>query len=234
MPGLDPLALLAAWDHGIRQDPLERALTLLAAARDDAGGEGAAVDVGSRDVVLARLLERTAGGVVWGRTACGSCGEPLDVPVDVAAIARLPVHEADALLSATVDGAEVRFRLPTSEDLRRLRGMAPAEARRWLLARCVAADTGANSEAVAEAVQAAMEQASPAGAIELEVGCPACGARTTTALDISILLWAEIQAQAVGLLGDVHALAAAYGWSEAEVLALSPERRAIYLDMAGT
>ena len=234
MPGLDPLALLAAWDRGIRQDPLERALILLAAARDDAGGDVSALDVGSRDVLLARLLERTAGRVVWGRTACGSCGEPLDVPVDVAAIARLPVREPDALLSATVDGAEVIFRLPTSEDLRRLRGMAPAEARRQLLARCVAADAKAIPDSMAEAVEAAMEQAAPAGAIELEVGCPACGARTTTALDISVLLWAEIEAQAVGLLGDVHALAAAYGWSEAEVLALSPERRAMYLDMAGT
>jgi hypothetical protein len=103
-----------------------------------------------------------------------------------------------------------------------------------LLARCVAADASAIPASVAEAVEAAMEQASPAGAIKLEVGCPACATRTTTALDISVLLWAEIEGQAVGLLGDVHALAASYGWSEAEVLALSPERRAKYLDLAGT
>ena len=234
MPGLDPPALLAAWDRGIRQGPLERALILLAAAGDGTGGEGGAVDVGTREVLLARLLEGTAGGLVWGRTVCRSCREPLDVPVDVAAIARQPVHEPDALLSTVVDGAEVRFRLPTSDDLGRLRGMAPAEARSWLLARCVAADAGAVPEAAAEAVEAAMEEASPAGAIELDVGCPACGARTTAALDISVLLWAEIEAQAVALLGDVHTLATAYGWTEAQVLALSPERRARYLDLAGT
>jgi hypothetical protein len=31
------------------------------------------------------------------------------------------------------------------------------------------------------------------------------------------------------VLGDVHELARAYGWSEPEVLALSPWRRAAYL-----
>jgi hypothetical protein len=35
------------------------------------------------------------------------------------------------------------------------------------------------------------------------------------------------------LLYDVHALASAYGWSEDEVLAVSPARRRCYLEMAG-
>ena len=36
--------------------------------------------------------------------------------------------------------------------------------------------------------------------------------------------------RAVQLLDEVHQLATAYGWTEAEILALSDTRRAAYLD----
>ena len=47
------------------------------------------------------------------------------------------------------------------------------------------------------------------------------------------LLWSEIHAWARQLLRDVHALARAYGWREADILALSPTRRGIYLELLG-
>jgi hypothetical protein len=34
------------------------------------------------------------------------------------------------------------------------------------------------------------------------------------------------------MLYDVHALASAYGWREADVLAMSPMRRQVYLELA--
>jgi hypothetical protein len=35
------------------------------------------------------------------------------------------------------------------------------------------------------------------------------------------------------LLAEVHSLARAYGWTESEILALSPQRRSTYLEMVG-
>ncbi len=52
-----------------------------------------------------------------------------------------------------------------------------------------------------------------------------------SAFDVGALLWEELVAQARGLLAEVHVLARAYGWSEAEVLELSRSRRAAYLAM---
>ena len=52
-------------------------------------------------------------------------------------------------------------------------------------------------------------------------------------LDAGQLLWEEIEARALVLLREVHHLASAYGWSEAQILALTPARRASYLAMAG-
>jgi hypothetical protein len=51
--------------------------------------------------------------------------------------------------------------------------------------------------------------------------------------DAGSLLWEEIDARARALLAEVHQLAAAYGWSEGQILALSDRRRAVYLDLVG-
>jgi hypothetical protein len=54
------------------------------------------------------------------------------------------------------------------------------------------------------------------------------------ALALPALVWAELQARATALLADVHVLASAYGWTEPQVLSLSPERRAAYLELIGS
>jgi hypothetical protein len=48
---------------------------------------------------------------------------------------------------------------------------------------------------------------------------------------VAALLWVEVEAGAIALVQDVHLLAAAYGWSEAEVLGLGPARRRAYLEL---
>jgi hypothetical protein len=229
MTGLaaDPV-LLALWERGRGATPVECAAALL----DAVPGSGSDLDVGSRDVLLARVLAATGGPLVWARAACSACGTALDVPVDVAAVAALPVHPPGVVLSVEIDGTAVRFRLPTTDDLLALRGMAPDAARDQLLRRClVPDDAGPVSAAVAAGVDAAMEAAAPAGAIDLLVACPDCATTSAAALDVAMLLWARVEARATLLMAQVHALATAYGWTEPDVLALSPRRRAAYLEL---
>ena len=133
MAGLDPASLLATWERGSGEPPLRRALTLLEACTGQAVEDAAAVDAGTRDVVLAGLLARMAGGQIWASVDCGGCGSPLDVQVDVAAVASLPVHEPGEVFET----AAVSFRLPNTADLAALIGYEPAQARRLLLDRCV-------------------------------------------------------------------------------------------------
>jgi hypothetical protein len=45
--------------------------------------------------------------------------------------------------------------------------------------------------------------------------------------------WKEIAAHAKRLLREVHILAAAYKWREADILAMNPNRRQYYLEMVG-
>jgi hypothetical protein len=228
---LEPSGLLATWERGRAEPPLHRALTLFAAGSGRCADDVAAVDVGSRDVLLAALLAEGFGGPAWTIVDCGGCGEQLDVPVDVAAVARLPAHEPGDLFEVEVGDSTVFFRLPTTRDLATLPAGDTVEARRWLLARCVPWAEGELSSEVGDAVEAAMEAASPGGAVEVAVRCAGCGHLTAAVLDVAALLWVEVEAAAVALVQDVHALAAAYGWSEAEVLRLGPARRRAYLEL---
>jgi hypothetical protein len=237
MSGPDSAWTLTAWERGLQEGPLDRAVTLLAVVTGLPPGEAEVADVGSRDAVLTTVLGRITDGTLWGSLECAGCGERLDVPIDLSALPTTPWREPGELLEVEVAGARVLFRLPNTADLRTLRGDDAAAGRRQLLSRCVRAE-GASTpedigEEVAAAVEAAMEAAAPGGAVTVEAACPACGTATVAALDVPVLLWAEVQSRAVALLRDVHVLATAYGWTEPDVLALSPARRAAYLEMAG-
>lgn len=234
MRELAPRELLTLWEAASTQSPVRRAVTLLAASPGRPAAEPTTIDVGTRDVLLARLFRLVAGDQVPACADCPGCGAVLEVPVDVAAVAALPVHEPGERLNVLVDGAELSFRLPTSADLIALGGWPLDEARAALIAGCLGAEPEAAPGAETEAaVETAMERAAPAGAIDLLVRCPVCGLDSSMPLDVPALLWAEIEAQASALMRDVHALATSYGWTEADVLDLSPRRRAIYLDLAG-
>jgi citrate lyase gamma subunit len=92
------------------------------------------------------------------------------------------------------------------------------------------------AELPAEAIDAAvarMAEADPQADVQLDLTCPACGHRWLALFDIVPFLWSEINAWAQRTLQDVHRLASAYGWREADVLALTPWRRQVYLEMAG-
>jgi hypothetical protein len=65
----------------------------------------------------------------------------------------------------------------------------------------------------------------------LDFACPSCGHEWQSLFDIAAFFWAEIAAQARRLLREVHQLASAYGWREADILAMSARRRRAYLEM---
>ena len=69
--------------------------------------------------------------------------------------------------------------------------------------------------------------------MNLALDCPACGAHWQSVFDIVTFLWGEIEDWAQRLLYDVHLLASAYGWSERDIVAMTPRRRRMYLEMVG-
>jgi hypothetical protein len=76
-----------------------------------------------------------------------------------------------------------------------------------------------------------MEAVDPQALVGVSMQCPDCGHGWDARFDIWTFLWEEVEARSRALLMDVHALARAYGWSEADVLGLPEARRRAYLEL---
>lgn len=231
MRPLSAQELLDAWERGLAEPPVRRALILLAAACPEIAPEDLAREsVGRRDARLLTLREWTFGPRLVSLASCPLCAERLETAFDVAEI-RVDSHE-EGPLKLTVSRGELTFRLPNSADLLALTTGSLDGARRRLLDRCLL-DAGADdlSEEDLLAVARRMAEADPQGDIELSLSCPACGHSWLAPFDIASYFWTEVDAWARVLLHEIHLLASAYGWREADILALSPWRRRSYLEL---
>jgi len=160
-----------------------------------------------------------------------NCNEQLEFRIEARALAEARTAGPEDRVAV---GAR-RYRLPTSRDLAAVIGETDAaEAARRLLERCLAdGRPGRPAARQLEAVGDQMAKADPLAEIQLTFECPSCGSAYDESLDLASFLWAEMEGHVRGLLAEVDALARAYGWSEPQILALSPARRRIYLDMVG-
>ncbi len=221
--------LLQAWERGLGQSPTQRALALLEALEPaQAPQQLAALPIGARDAALLRLRVQLFGDDIAALAHCPACRAPLDVAfksTDVT-LAHAPDPGPHRL---HVGGIDIGYRLPNSDDL--LAVAHREDATQALLLRCVDGPVALSSDAVA-ALSVAIADADPQACVELALNCPDCGHGWSALFDIAIFLWTEVSALAHRLLRDVHTLARAYGWSEAEILGMSAQRRQCYLELA--
>jgi hypothetical protein len=240
MRALTPERLLDVWERGQGHGPTVRALALLSVAEPEAAWEDlGALPLGERDRRLLALREETLGRAIDGVARCPACNEPLDVALDAREL-RSGAEPAPLPRRVSRDGVELRFRPVNSHDLLAAERCAGVEeARRLLAGRCLLEARRGDlpvaeadlSEEDLQALASGLAEADPGAELLLELRCPACGHAWDELLDPASFFWAELDVQARRLLREVHALASAYGWREADVLALSPRRRRLYLEM---
>ncbi|HJW38670.1 MAG TPA: hypothetical protein VJ420_08645 [Candidatus Udaeobacter sp.] len=226
MRALSAKDLLSVWESGASQVPLQRALTMLAFACPEASSDSLArLTIGQRDARLLALREMTFGFEVTGVTDCPECGEKIELSLNCSQIRSTTEAEPPDELVVQANGFEMRFRLPTSADL------FAVKTEEELLERCLLSRVDDLTEDFAATVSEKMASADPMAEIHLVLDCPRCQHRWEAPFDIVAFLWREISAAARRLLREVHTLASAYGWTETEILALSPARRRIYLEI---
>jgi hypothetical protein len=242
--GLTAAALLDVWERGLTRRPLECALDLMAAAHPETPpGEWAALPIGQRDAQLMALRESLFGSRLVCLAVCPQCGEKLEISLDLEQFITLSV-EADPSNPnrLSTDGCEIEFRLPNSRDMLSIADQPdPSRARRALFERCVQqASRGTQPIASADvpdtlvdAVASQMALLDPRADIQIALSCPACDQQWSAPFDIVSYLWSEINTWAIRILREVHQLASAYGWREADILSLSPLRRQFYLEQIG-
>jgi hypothetical protein len=219
-----PAELLRAWERSAALAPLEREDLLLELV--SAGDVPRGLPVGMRDARLLELRELLFGGVLEGAAECERCGEALEYSMGTEELRRGDVAEE---LELSVLGRELRVRVPTGADLADAAATGGVEEARALLVERSLGSDELPSE-VLEAVAERLAEVDPLADASLALTCPACGHEWTAALEIGAWLWLEVESWARRTVLDVHALASAYGWSEAEILALGP-RRELYLEL---
>jgi hypothetical protein len=234
--------MLAVWERGLDQIPLERAITLLEAACPEYDRNVlAGMSIGRRDASLLQLREWAFGRQVSGCMTCQACGQPLEAGFSTDSLRQDAARVEPAQIPLVVDGYELVFRPVNSMDLAACVSAEPGEIARSLFLRCLvsasAGGQGISGEQVpAEIVDHAMDsvtQADSQAHLEITAACGNCGASVREYFDILSFFWSEIDAWARRTLREVHLLASAYGWSEADVLSVSSFRRQFYLEMAG-
>lgn len=232
--------LIQIWEVGVRQHPLDRALTILAVADPVTAREThATFSMGQRDTRLLNVWEQTFGPRLDGYVECPNCRERLEFGLDTAQLRAEP-GPATQDHTLHLEDFALRFRPPNSRDLAAaVACVYPDAARRLLVRRCVLQADRAGAvidgddlpEPVVAALAARMAECDPQAEVLLSLTCPACGCGWQALFDIVTFLWAELAARARRLLREVHQLAMAYGWREANILALSDARRQFYLEM---
>lgn len=233
----DADALLALW---------ERALGQPAWARDDAllraSSEGTVRTLGERNARLMELHARWFGREVDLLSHCPACGTVAQFSGDCEALAAQMRPKLDNAPSHRLDayGHQIEFRLPDSTDIATASSDDNGEDfTQLLLDRCVLACTREGNYVsvrqlpapVLDALSQHMETLDPGASVSFALECPHCDTHWNAPLDVGQLVWQKVQAAAERLLLDVDALARSYGWTEPEVLSLSPLRRAAYLQM---
>jgi hypothetical protein len=241
MRPLSPTDILDLWDLDDARNAEQRAArVLLAAYRDRGDVDIERLTVGERDMRLAALRALTLGAPLDAYGECPKCREQIEFTIPESLVpGSLAEYASPAPAPLLAFGFSIDCRLPTGGDLVAVAACPDPDAARWLLiSRCVveAQQEGKRvapadlPEEVIERIAAHLEDVDPRGEILIGLICPACGQSWHLLFDIVSFFWAELVVRAKRLFEDVHTLAGAYGWSERDILSMSPRRRRRYLD----
>jgi hypothetical protein len=231
--------LLTAWEQGQNLSIPKRVVALLVAC----GWPSQDLDslsIGQRDALLIQLRAQVFGPQAQSVADCPSCGERLELSFDLRDMLIEAPNDPSEPFELCCDEYRLLLRPANTADVLALHPRASLQqARALLLEHCVlSAQYGdqvirpADLPApIVEQLSASLAAADPQADLQLLLDCPECGHQWSALFDIVSFFWRELDAWARRMLRDVHTLAWAYGWREADILALSPERRALYLEL---
>jgi hypothetical protein len=234
--------LLRLWEKCAGARLPDRARAILRAAYPHRGAaEWEARTIGEWNSALLRFRSAQFGPVLQIFDRCPSCNGSIEFEAAIDRI--LPAEDPPAAEHALSTGDwTIRYRPLTGADWSRAfrrEEDAPEEAAKRLLGAALLCVREGATEAAPERLpdQAweeladALVEADTASEIIFKVRCPSCGEEWDAPLEPAEFLWREINATCRRLLRQIHALATAYGWSEAAILRMSRERRATYLQL---
>lgn len=165
-------------------------------------GRMAAAD---RDALLAALHRQCWGDRIVSTISCAACASRFDLSFQLADLQR---H----LAAGGTPSAS--FRAPSAEDEMAAAAHGPREGALRLAQVC-----GAGDEDI-ELASDALAATAPILDVDLATCCAECGHEQHAHFDLQSFVLQRLLNERPGLLAEVHALAAGYGWSLNEILSL--------------
>ena len=217
--------------------PVERALALAAPRRRRTRTPLARLPLGRRDARLLALRAALSGPALEATATCPALRRGGRVRARRRRAARPRRRGASAPEPVEVGGRRVTWRPPDSRDVAARRA---GEAR--------TSSACCSTRVLLERLRRRRRRALPTRCASAVDGCDGRGGSARRGagrprvsrlrepfvadVDVGAFVWAEVRARALRLLQEVDALARAYGWTEAEVLALGERGAAAYLELA--
>jgi hypothetical protein len=182
-------------------------------------GQPAAAELSAsdRDALLAGVHRALWGDRIVSSFACVACGKMVDLSFELSALQRdLASRREAAQVSAPRhlhDHDGLAYMLPSAAD-EESAALLPAPRAREALAQVIR--PGADAALLA----ARLEALAPLLDVDLDAVCAECGQAQQMRFDIQSFVLQRLLDERESLLAEVHALAAGYGWSLAEITAL--------------
>jgi hypothetical protein len=232
---------LAGYDELAQGSAVELVDALLlerpgAAARP---GDARRLTLSEVDRVLAAVYRGLYGDAVECHVNCPDCRSSYELSFTLSDMwdALTETSPEDEALLARLEGpdgagvyrlGELRFRLPTGEDVAEVAGLGPEASAAALRARCVLEEGSGVAEdatGLEETLDRAMSLAGPTLDTDLDGVCPECGAGQAVPFRIDEFLFAALRRESALLTREVHELARAYRWSRREILEMPRRER---------
>jgi hypothetical protein len=244
MNNLSQERLLALWDRSLGLSPVYFGLDIIRESFPEINRERVMMlPLGKRDSLLMKIREKIFGSGFTNTANCPSCEEKVEWEMDI--------HDFKLAETSELLKNEIRqfsqseyvldYRLPCTGDMLELPG-PKEDPSRWLLTRCIIevkkkekpVDPAELPDEILSSLSDRISREDELADIRMSLTCPACSKQWDALFDIVQYLWSEVDAWAKELLQDIAVLASSFGWSERQILELSPGRREIYLELIGT
>jgi hypothetical protein len=207
-------------------------------------------DIARRLQWLLRLSRVSGVSSIDIQTACPACDVEIGLSLDLNSFEQADASDGDTPVEIECEpevGVCLRLRLPTGVDQTRWAAEPTPDFARLATDLVLSVDLGEDMEPQSmpdeknsmrpewlPGIEAALEAADPLTALQIRTACPDCGHAFELPVDLEQLLLQRLMAEQTRVLRDIHRLASTYHWSEREILALSPKRRAFYLQCVGS
>lgn len=243
MRSLSAIELLNVWEIGLNKTLLEKSLQLLAVACSSKDiHEMAVLSIGERDARLLQLREWLFGSRLINMANCPECKERVEWETNIGNMRfqSLEQRVSGKVFTLDMDGYNIRFRLPNSYDLSKATSNSSYQSNPTkLLFDCILeVQRGVENQSaddlpdkLLKILNQRLEEEDPQANIQMLIDCPNCSQKWETQFDIVSYLWIEVDNWAKHMLHEVYLLARAFGWSEKDILSMSPQRRQLYLEM---